>query len=226
MRFSDLFISYKIGLKGIKSTIPFSKLPLHRKVALIIFFTSGVTSVILFLLNITIVSCVTFGLGLLTIIIFIILDSMKRNLKNMLDHHYAPYSRKRMEMVINVLQSYGIDIHRHDSIDLLIEEAKSAQIQNDYLSPLKKPIKTLGAIIIPIIVYVAQKIGDDTTPDEIVPMALQVIVLIILSFSIILSIIPIIKEIFYFDYNKYNEFIYDLKQIKLFYAKDNTTSSN
>lgn len=28
MRFCDLFISYKIGLKSIKSTIPFTKLPL------------------------------------------------------------------------------------------------------------------------------------------------------------------------------------------------------
>ena len=36
MRFCDLFISYKIGLKSIKSTIPFTKLPLYRKIFVII----------------------------------------------------------------------------------------------------------------------------------------------------------------------------------------------
>ena len=35
MRFCDLFISYKIGLKNIKSTIPFTKLPLYRKIIVI-----------------------------------------------------------------------------------------------------------------------------------------------------------------------------------------------
>ena len=29
-----------------------------------------------------------------------------------------------------------------------------------------------------------------------------------------------------FDYNKYNEFIYDMRQIKLFYAKEDSSSTN
>jgi len=37
---------------------------------------------------------------------------------------------------------------------------------------------------------------------------------------------PIIKDILYRDYNKYDDFIYDLRQIKLFYAKKNATYSN
>ena len=49
MRFCDLFISYKIGLKGIKSTIPFTKLPLYRKIFVIIFFASAIVSGILLL---------------------------------------------------------------------------------------------------------------------------------------------------------------------------------
>ena len=34
MRFCDFFISYKIGLKGIKNSIPFTQLPLYRKIAM------------------------------------------------------------------------------------------------------------------------------------------------------------------------------------------------
>ena len=53
MRFCDLFISYKIGLKGIKSTIPFTKLPLYRKIFVIIFFASAIVSGILLLFKLT-----------------------------------------------------------------------------------------------------------------------------------------------------------------------------
>ncbi|MFR7842858.1 MAG: hypothetical protein ACLU3U_07275 [Gallintestinimicrobium sp.] len=113
-----------------------------------------------------------------------------------------------------------------DSLDMLIEEAKQAQIQCDYIAPLKKPFKTLGAIIIPIVAFVAQKIGNAASQDEMITMALQVIVLVLLTFSLIFSLTPIIKDILYRDYNKYDDFIYDLRQIKLFYAKKNATYSN
>lgn len=58
-----------------------------------------------------------------------------------------------------------------------------------------------------------------------ITMALQVIVLVLLSFSLIFSLTPIIKNILYRDCNKYDDFIYDLRQIKLFYAKRNATHS-
>ena len=170
-----------------------------------------------------------FGLGrknfslfsLLSLIIFFIIDSTKRNLEVMLQQHYAPYSEKRINMTINVLKDYRIDIQNPDSLDMLIEEAKLAQIQCDYIDPLKMPLKTLGAIIFPIIAFVAQKIGNAATTDEIITMAVQVIILILLTFSLIFSLTPIIKDILYRDY-KYD----DLRQIKLFYAKENDIYTN
>lgn len=226
MRFCDLFISYKIGLKGIKSTIPFTKLPLYRKIFVIIFFASAIISGILLLFNLTLASYIPIALGALSFIVFIIIDSLKRNLEVMLNEHYTPYSENRMNMVIEVLTNYKIDIHNSESLDMLIEEAKHAQINCDYLAPLIKPFKTLGAIIIPIIAFVAQKIGDAATHDEMIMMAAQAITLILLIFSLIFLLTPTIKELLYLDYNKYNEFIYDIKQIKLFYAKEKSSSSN
>ena len=220
MRFCDLFISYKIGLKNIKSTIPFTKLPLYRKIFVIILFASTIISGILLIFQQTWASYIPIGLGALSLIAFFIIDSTKRNLKVMLQQHYAPYSEKRMNMTLNVLQYYKIDIHNPNSLDLLIEEAKLAQIQCDYIAPLKIPLKTLGAIIVPILAFVAQKIGNAATTDEMIAMATQVIVLILLTFSLIFSLMPIIKDILYRDYNKYDNLIYDLRQIKLFYAKE------
>ena len=89
----------------------------------------------------------------------------------MLNEHYEPYSESRIKMVIEVLTKYKIDIHNSEMLDMLIDKAKYAQIHCDYLAPLIKPFKTLGAIIIPIIAFVAQKIGDAATQDEMIMMA-------------------------------------------------------
>jgi hypothetical protein len=220
MRFCDLFISYKIGLKSIKSTIPFTKLPLYRKVFVIIIFASAVISGILLMFKQTLASYIPIILGAISMIVFFIINSTKRNLEVMLNNHYAPYSEKRMQMIIDILSKYRICIHDIEAINMLIEESKHAQIQCDYLTPIKKPLKTLGAIIVPIIAFVAQRIGNAATQDEMIAMAAQVIVLALLIFSLILALTPVVKDILYRDYNKYDELIYDLRQIKLFYSKE------
>lgn len=224
MRFCDLFISYKIGLKGIKSTIPFTKLPMYRKIAVIATFSTGIFGLIMNMINQQKIALVMIVLALLFIGIFLIIDSTKKNLKAMLQNHYKPYSQSRMNMVLNLLKSYNVDITDNDVIDLLIEEAKQAQLYSDYFAPLKKPLKMLSAIVVPIVVYVAQKIGDAATQDEMIVMALYAVSIIILIFSMIFSMVPIIKEVCYRDYNKYNELISDLKQIKLFYSNGNVPS--
>ncbi len=219
MRFCDLFISYKIGLKRIKRTIPFTKLPLYRKIAFIASYSTIILSLIFFVLKIYIIGCSIIGIAIIGLIIFIIIDSKKKNLETMLYKYYAPYSEKRMNTVIKILQNYGIDIKDIDAIDFLIEEAQIAQTQCDYILPLKKPLKMLNAIIIPIVAFVAQKIGNTSTQNEMITMAIQVIILILLLFSFIYSIASIIKPLIYRDYNLYNNLIYDLRQIKLFYSK-------
>ena len=220
MRFCDIFISYKIGLKSIKSTIPFTKLPLYRKIAVIATFAIIILCVLLFMFKLYIPGFIVFGISIIFLIVFFIIDSRKNNLELMLKEHYLPYSQKRMDMVMNILKEYGIDIHNINTLDLLIDEAQKAQIQSDYLLLLRRPLKTLGAIVFPIIAYVAENIGDNTSQSELITMATQIIVIVLLIFSLIFSLTPIVKDILYRDYNKYNELIYDLSQLKLFYAKE------
>lgn len=142
------------------------------------------------------------------------------------NNHYAPYSAERINMTIGILNKYGINISDTESIDLLISEAQIAQLHSDFLLPLKKPLQILGAIIVPIVTYVAQKLGDAATQNEMLTMAIQIIIISILIFSFIISITPIFKDICYRDYNKYDELIYDLRQIKLFYSKNNISHSS
>lgn len=61
---------------------------------------------------------------------------------------------------------------------------------------------------------------------EMIIIATQIIAILLLIFSLIFSLTPIVKDILYHDYNKYGELIYDLRQIKLFYAKEDSSSSN
>ena len=161
------------------------------------------------------------GLSLISPIIFAIIDSKKDNLSVMLENHYIPYSEKRMNMTIEVLKKYNINIKNLDSLDMLITEAKYAQIQCDLFSQFKKPFKTLGAIIIPIVVFVAKKISETATETQILNIAGLTIILILLIFSLIFSFVPVVRDLFYRDYSRYNEFIYDLRQVKLFYSKTN-----
>lgn len=226
MRFCDIFISYKIGLKSIKSTIPFTKLPLYRKIAVIATFAITIISALLFMFKLYIPCFIVFVIGIISLVVFLIIDSRKNNLELMLKKHYSPYSQKRMNMVIDVLKEYGINVQNINILNLLIDEAQKAQIQSDYLLPIKKPLKILGAIIFPIIAYVAEKIGDTASQSEMITMAAQIIVIVLLIFSLIFSLTPIVKDILYRDYNKYSELIYDLRQIKLFYAKEDSPSSN
>lgn len=220
MRFCDLFISYKLGLKGIKSTIPFTKLPLYRKVFLIIFLIGFIVSAILLIFIHNLFSFIPMGLSLISIIVFLLIDSSKKNTLTMLEDHYIPYSEKRINMTIEILKKYNIDINNSYSLDMLIDETKLAQIQCDYLSELKKPLKTLSAIIVPIIVVVVKKVSEIASQDEMIYMATVIVGLILLIFSLIFSLAPIIKYLLYLDYNKYDKLAYDLRQIKLFYSKN------
>lgn len=104
MRFCDLFISYKIGLKDIKSPISFTKLPLYRKVFFIIFLTGVIISSTLLIFIQNILSFIPLVLSLISLIIFSIIDSKTGNLSVMLENHCIPYSKKRMNMTIRILK--------------------------------------------------------------------------------------------------------------------------
>lgn len=70
MRFCDFFINYKIGLKEIKSTIPFTKLPLYRKIAAISLFASAMISGILAIFNFIAAAYIVLTLGEFLLLFF------------------------------------------------------------------------------------------------------------------------------------------------------------
>ena len=219
MRFCDLFISYKIGLNNIKNPIPFNKRPFYLKIYVFTLIFCAFLSIKFIMSDQKLYSCISLGFSIFLFVIFLVLDYQKRDIKMILENSYIPYSKKRMNMIINILKNYKININDLDSLNMLIDEAKHAQIQCDYLLPFKKPIKTLGAIIVAIVSFLANKISDVAKANEIIYITIQILIIASLTYIIVFSIIPLLKDFLYRDYNKYDEFIDDLRQIKLFYAK-------
>lgn len=141
MRFCDFFISYKIGLKGIKNSIPFTQLPLYRKIAIILIFVVALSEMLLLFFNQSTLSIILLILALLFLSIFIFIDSKKGNLEHMLQKHYVHYSVERINITLEILQKYGIDYFDVDTIDLLIAEAQIAQLHCDFFLQLKSLFK-------------------------------------------------------------------------------------
>lgn len=219
MRFLELFMSYKIGLQDIKSTIPFTELPLYRQVCMTVFLVGLIITGILYVYIHNLFTLIPSIISVLSVIIFAIIDSRKTNLNYMLKNYYIPYSNQRIQMTIEVLREYNIDFNNVESLNMLIEEAKYAQTECDIFAKFQKPLKTLTAIIVPIAVLTVQKVSEAATPTQMLYMGALVIITILLIFSLIFSFMPIVKNLLYRDYYKYNELMYDLRQIKLFYAR-------
>jgi hypothetical protein len=218
MRFCDLFISYKIGLNNINNPTSFNKRLFYTKFFIILsVFTAIYLTFILF--NQTFYTCILVVMVIFLIVMSYILHYRNRDIKAILENSYIPYSKKRMNMIIDILKNYKININDLDSLNILIDEAKHAQIQCDYLLPFKKPIKTLGAIIVAIVSFLANKMSDVAKPNEIIYINIQILIIASLIYFLIITLRPLLKDFLYRDYNKYDEFIDDLRQIKLFYAK-------
>lgn len=161
--------------------------------------------------------CITIGIVVIMLTICDVLNRSKENLKIILNNHHRIYSDNRMNMLKNIFQKYNLDISNASTIDLLIQEAKDAQIENNPFISINKPAKILLASIISIIAYVAKEIAKSFTTNELMYITLLVITIIFCIIAIITVFIPAIKNIIYYDYSKYDELIYDLRQLKIFY---------
>ena len=216
MRFCDFFIEYKIGLKGIKNLIPWTKLPMYRKVFMILTFVVMAAAILFILFKKYLVFLVCAGILIAFLLTFAIIDTRKSNLQDMLDNHYKKYSEERMKMLKELFNKYNLTINDATTIDLLIEEAENAKEENNPFLPIKRPVKILSTIIVPIIVYVANEIVSEMKTNELLYVALLSIVLILYIAAISFAVVPIFKDLIYRDSNKYDALIYDLRQLKIF----------
>ena len=216
--FKNLFISYKIELKKLGKPIPFHKNSLCMKILILLiiicFPVGGILAI--FIQNLFLKSLAIFP-ALLGIILLIIYHYNTLNYR--LEEYFIPYNKKRRDMIIDILKKYNINTENLDSIDMLIEEAKFAQMESDVFEEFKEPFKRYRGLIVFLLGTFSGKIMDNFTFTQIIIMAKLSIALILIIYSLDFFYGYIFKKIFYSDYYKYNEFIRDLREIKIFYIE-------
>ena len=105
MRFNDLFISYKIGLKNVGNNNQFTYWPLSRKVLMISSYTCVSICSILFYFVQNSFLYILSGLSIIPLIVYYIIDFRTNNIIERLEKQYIPYSKERMNMVIETLKN-------------------------------------------------------------------------------------------------------------------------
>lgn len=218
MRFCDFFLEYKIGIKDVKNYSSWHKLPLYRKVLilLILIYLALIISLLYFEENSHLfISLIFFAV---IYIIFSFLDSTKKNLRKMLDNHYIVHSQSHMAVLVNAFKKYELDIYNSYTIDMLIEQAESEKNKhNSFSLTIKKQFSFFIKALAFVITCVASKIADVATISELLFFVMFWIMFSFYFFILAITIGPLIRDALNKDAAVYDDLIYDLNQLKIFY---------
>ena len=159
-----------------------------------------------------------FGITLLIGSIFIIIFLHKslsdtRDL-SVLIQNSKEYSTDRMNILLDLFKENNLPITTQ-KIDLLIDEAKQAEQDANLFLPIKKPVKALSVLIVPITIYIIQQ--QFTSSNVGASNVILLLVYCILIFVAVYTLISFIEGIMY---GIYDDLIYDLRQLKIFYVKE------
>lgn len=119
-----------------------------------------------------------------------------------------------MNILLDLFKENNLPITTQ-KIDLLIDEANQAKRDANLFLPLKKPVKALSVLIVPIIIYIIQQLF--TSSNVGASNAILLLVYCIFIFVAVYTLIPFIEGIMY---GIYDDLIYDLRQLKIFYVKE------
>ena len=119
-----------------------------------------------------------------------------------------------MNILLDLFKENNLPITTQ-KIDLLIDEAKQAKQDANLFLPIEKPVKALSVLIVPITIYIIQQLF--TSSNVGASNAILLLVYCIFIFVAVYTLIPFIEGIMY---GIYDDLIYDLRQLKIFYVKE------
>ncbi|MDO4318035.1 MAG: hypothetical protein Q4C48_07465 [Lachnospiraceae bacterium] len=156
------------------------------------------------------------------LIIFSLLDSTKKNLREMLDNHYIVYSQSRMAVLVDTFKKYGLDIYNSCTIDMLIEQAEKTKNEiNSFSLPLKKQLKFFVGTLLSVVIYTAKEIADVATIDELLFFVVLLAAILFYFFFLAITFGSLVRDIWNKRVALYDDLIYDLNQLKIFYKPSN-----
>ena len=114
-----------------------------------------------------------------------------------------------MNILLDLFKENNLPITTQ-KIDLLIDEAKQAKQDANLFLPIKKPVKALSVLIVPITIYIIQQ--QFTSSNVGASNVILLLVYCILIFVAVYTLISFIEGIMY---GIYDDLIYDLRQLKI-----------
>lgn len=186
-------------------------------VAFILFMLVIATLFLLYIFKTNSVYLVGFSVLLAIFLGFLLFSSFKNKPNYVNLEIEQENTDKYIKEVIEVLEECGIDIQKTDVINLLIEEAKEKKKSNFSIS-FNKAITILGSLYYLIVTLVCKALYDKYGFWKLIIF----LVFAVFFFFIISVFFQFVKSFtklhFEFKYMKHNKFIYDLRQIKIFYS--------
>ena len=189
MRFSTFMLSYKKKHKQLKSTITFRKLAFYQKIIVIIGFLMIIIGCCFKIAKCELAFGITLLIGSIFIIIFL---------------HKSLSDTRDLSVLIQNSKEYSTD-----RMNILLDLFKENNL------PIKKPVKALSVLIVPITIYIIQQ--QFTSSNVGASNVILLLVYCILIFVAVYTLISFIEGIMY---GIYDDLIYDLRQLKIFYVKE------
>lgn len=210
MRFCELFSDYKIRCNN-------SSKNLLKFIVAMVLIIVYLTSAILYFkypkigAPIYIVLCsILFGCSIVMALVY----HTKRYQKYVLEKKYRPFSENKHAMLTALLSDYNIDYYDNKQLDNLLELCHSEKV--GVFSFNFRPIlsKVIWVGFVPFAITLFAKSAKEITAKD----AAQIISLIASLLAICFLLYIIIYPIYYFISDGYNfdQFEYDIKQLKVF----------
>lgn len=231
MDFYNLFSNYKRGHKVVKKTSE-AKYSRPKKIVLAVSFVFWVAFSIALLYQQVLLSIILVVLSVAPSILFLVQVMLSdKNNKDVIDSEYSfcrtqnDYYLSRFRMVKTLLSKYGISTKDDERIKLLIDEAKEAQSACCKLFYLgESPFKDALLVISPILTVTLESFIKNISPNDAAVLSTNAALLILVAMLFYSILAPVLNGIVHPDYDIYDDFIYDLRQIRLFYSsKPNRT---
>ncbi|MDR1018216.1 MAG: hypothetical protein LBM02_05895 [Lachnospiraceae bacterium] len=228
MRFNNVFNEYKRIVMLEKEKKPKrSKCLLYEKVFTIVFAVSFIASVIFTVLALLVKNQVYYnwlyicsGLMLAEIVAFVIADN-NNNRKNIneINNKELMKSNKRILEIKLILKKFSLDFQNEHTIDKLISQAEENKLnlqKNNHMKDMKIIIST---ILTQVMLSGLNNIFKGKVDKKSI-LVFSFVLLLSFAAIVIKKYIDIIVALFQSKYpndiSYYNEFIYDLKQLKDF----------
>ncbi|WP_052212407.1 glycosyltransferase [Anaerovibrio lipolyticus] len=213
--FRDIFFSYQLSCKGnkeINSSFSFFELPFYRQIFMVFILIWSVVTWCMFL---------AYDIGLLyPVIIFggvflfvIVVDRREENRRKM-QKLWHMRDKKRLDLMISVLEDVHICCTDKNVINSLIDEAITRQKENIILRILAKYRKFISVILTSCIgIFINAIFSGDLDANDVYSV-LPICWVGAYLYWAIESILDLCLRVFS-DYYDYENFIYDLRQVRL-----------